>query len=129
MSFKKSIQLLVWPGVICLLALIAAGILDIVLSSLLLRFSSQALTITCFAVSGIFSGLFCYNAALHQTATVERDKLAVRIVVVMTVLCLLLFFALAPLSGTEYNISVRGFAITETLMVLLLWKNKFHQGS
>lgn len=127
MSLKQGIRLVAWPVAISLAALIAAGILDIVLSSLWLRFSSQGLTITCFAVSGIFSGLFCYNAALDQIATEERDRIAMRTVMIMTALCVLLFFVVAPMSGREYDIPFRIFAVAEEFMVLFLWKNKFHQ--
>jgi len=127
MSFKKNILLVVWPVAISLVTLIAASILDIVLSSFWLRFSSQGLTITCFAISGIFSGLFCYNATLERIAAGERDKTAMRTVMIMITLCVLLFFVVAPLSGSEYNIPFKAFAIAEAFMAFFLWRNKFHQ--
>lgn len=128
MSFKRSIQLVVWPVVISLAAIIAASILDILLSALLPRFSSLGLTITCFAVSGIFSGLFCYSAALQPTETEEeKERLVMRTVLYITALCAVLFFVVAPFSGSEYNIPFKALAVAELLMVLFLWKNKFHQ--
>lgn len=115
-----------WPVAITLIALVAASITDIVLSALLPRFSSLALTITCFAVAGVFAGLFCYNAALQSIAAGEKEKFALRTVIVLAALCSLLFFAVAPLSSSEYNLPFKTFAVAELLMVLFLWKNKFH---
>jgi len=127
MGLKRSIQAVVWPIGINLAALIAASILDMVLSALLPRFSSQGLMITCFAVSGVFSGLFCYSTSLEQIEKEERGRFAARNALFTTALCTLIFFAIAPLSGWEYNIPFKAFAIAETLMVLFLWKNKFHR--
>lgn len=119
-------QFIVWPVAISLITLIAASILDIVLSALLPRFSSAGLTITCFAVAGIFAGLFCYSATLQTVAADEKGKFAIRTVIFVTVLCAVLFFAVAPLSGHEYNIPFKAFAVAELLMVIFLWKNRFH---
>jgi hypothetical protein len=126
MSVKRNMLLVLWPVAITLIALAAASITDIVLSALLPRFSSRGLTITCFAVAGVFAGLFCYNAALQSVVAEEKEKFALRAVIVMATLCSLLFFAVAPLSGHEYNIPFRTFAAAEVIMVAFLWKNKFH---
>ncbi len=126
MSLKRSILPIAWFVAISLIALIAASILDIVLSALLPRFSSVALTITCFAVSGVFAALFCYSATLQPVATDKKGKFALRVVLAITILCALLFFIVAPLSGSEYNIPFKAFAVAELLMALFLWKNKFH---
>lgn len=126
MSVKRNMLLVAWPVAITLPALGAASITDIMLAALLPRFSSLALTITCFAVAGVFAGLFCYNAALQSVATEEKEKFALRTVIAMTALCALLFFAVAPLSGSEYNLPFKTFAIAELLMVFFLWKNNFH---
>lgn len=126
MSVRRNILLIIWPVAITLIALIAASITDIVLSALLPRFSSLGLTITCFAVAGVFAGLFCYTAALQSVAAEEKGKFALRTVIVMVVLCTLLFLTVAPLSGSEYNPPFKTFAIAQLLMVLFLWKNKFH---
>lgn len=126
MSIKRYILLIIWPVAITLIALVAASIADIMISALLPRFSSLGLTITCFAVAGVFAGLCCYSAALHSIAAEEKEKVALRTVIVMAVLCSVLFFVVASLSGSEYNLPFKAFAIAELLMVLFLWKNKFH---
>lgn len=118
--------LILWPVAITLIALATASITDIVLSALLPRFSSRGLTITCFAVAGVFAGLFCYNAALQSVVAEEKERFALRIVIVMATLCSLLFVAVAPLSSSEYNLPFKTFAVAELLMVLFLRKNKFH---
>ncbi len=126
MGLTKSMQAVIMPIVISLAALIAASFLDIVLSALMPRFSSQGLTITCFAVSGVFFGLFCYSTSLDQLEIEERERFAKCNAVVTIVLSALIFFIVAPLSGWEYKIPFKAFAITGALMVLFLWKTKFH---
>ncbi|WP_300597679.1 hypothetical protein [Niabella sp.] len=114
MRFKKNIRVLLVCTGINLLLLIAAAGLDIILSSLLLRFSSYAFTIACFAVAGVFSGVFCYSPMQEH----HRYPL-----IWTTILCVLLFLVAAQLSGRAYNWPVKFFAITEMATVLFLWKS------
>lgn len=106
--------------------LIAAAVVDIILSAVLLRFSSAALTITCFAVAGVFSGVFCYSSAMELVGSEQRERASRHLLVLMAVLCTVLFFVAAPLSGWEYNWPVRFFAVAEVAVVLFLWKNRFY---
>lgn len=106
--------------------LIAAAIVDIILTSVLLRFSSYVLTIACFAVAGVFSGVFCYSSAMEPVDREQRERASRHLLVLMAVLCAVLFFVAAPLSGWEYTWPVRLFAVAEVATVLFLWKNKFY---
>ncbi len=126
MYLKKYILALAWSTGINIMALLAGCILDIILTALMLRFSSQALTITCLAVSGVFAGLFSYQASLQTTSDIDLGKLAAGIVVITLLLCAAIFFFISPLSGKEYNVAFKAFAVSEVLIVFFLWKNKFH---
>lgn len=110
-----------------LLALIAAAMADIILFALLLRFSSYVLTIACFAVSGVFSGVFCYSAAMAPVANEQRESISLYLLIFILFFGVLLFFVIAPLSGWDYNWPVKSFAVAEVAAAIFLWKNKFYK--
>ena len=99
-----------------IIMLLVPSIADI----LLLGF--MALTITCFAVAGVFSGVFCYSSFSDETS--ESNSRVYRLIAVLIV-CVMLFFVVAPLSGSEYDIPVKSFAITEALTTIFLFVTKF----
>jgi hypothetical protein len=105
--------------IIHLLMLFAAAMADIML------FGFMAFTVTCFAVAGVFSAVFCY-APWSEKETSDKNEMAAlyRLMLVLS-LCSLLFFLVAPLSGREYSLPVKSFAVTESLTATFLWKNKF----
>lgn len=127
MTLKSSLLALLRCVGIHLLMLLAAAIIDILLAALLLRFSSYALTIACFAVSGAFSGVFCYSATMAAVANKQRENPSLYLLIFILFLGALLFFVIAPLSGWDYNWPVKSFAVTEVAAVIFLWKNKFYK--
>lgn len=127
MSLKRTFYAILGFIGINLLLLVAASVLDIVASALMPRFSSPAFMITCFAVAGIFSGLFCYSYLLESLTREQRQRASLYVTIVILVFCGIMFILIGPLSGSEYNWPFRSFAITEALTALLLWKGKFHE--
>lgn len=83
------------------------------------------ITLVSFVVAGVFSAVICYGMLLEEIAPDKKEKVALHILVAMLVVCGLLFFLIAPMSGREYSLPVKSFAVTEALTVILLWKNKF----
>jgi|GEM_PF-1007394 len=127
MSLKSNTLTLLRCTGIKLLLLLAAAVLDIILSALMLRFASYALTIACFAVAGVFSGVCCLSSALERMEKEQREKAARHLLAGTAAVGILLFIAIAPLSGREYSWPLRLFAVTEVGTVFFLWKNKFYE--
>ncbi len=86
----------------------------------------MAFTVVCFAVAGVFSSLFCYGALPEKMASDKKEKAALYLILAVLAVCALLFFLVAPLSGREYSLPVKSFAVTEALATVFFWKNKFH---
>lgn len=124
MRFPGIIRLLLKVTGITLSMLIAASLLDIVLSAFMPRFSSKGLSITCFGVAGVFSALFCYSFLLESIGKERRQKTSLFMLVIMILFSGLLYYPIAPLSGREYNWLFKTFAISQALMVLFLYKQK-----
>lgn len=124
MRFAGIIRSLLKITGITLSMLIAASLLDIVLSAFMPGFSSKGFTITCFGVAGVFSALFCYNFLLESNGKGHRQKTSLFMLIIMILFSGLLYYPIAPLSGREYNWPFKTFAITQALMVLFLYKQK-----
>ena len=108
-------------------ALLLAGVLfDIFLSVFVPRPVFLLCTIVCFGVAGVFCGLFCYGSVSEKASKEHKEKVALYTALAIATICLLLFFAVAPLSGREYNWAIKTFAITQALTTFFLWKGKFH---
>ncbi len=103
--------------------LLAPALLDIVVVGFM------AFTVVCFAVAGIFSALFCYSALPEKLSYNQLERVALSLMIVVLSVCVLLFFMVAPLGGTEYNLPVKGFALTEAIAIVFFWKTKFYQES
>ncbi|SDE23471.1 hypothetical protein [Niabella drilacis] len=125
MNFKRTISTLGRYLGINLLTLLAAAFADILLSAVLLRFSSHALTIACFAVAGVFAAVFCFGLT-ENTIPQEKKRMAGCILVITIPFCAALFFVIAPLSGREYNWPVKFFAMAQLAAGFFLWKNKLY---
>jgi YD repeat-containing protein len=123
MILKRTILILVRCTGINLALLAAAALFDLLLSV----FSFPAFTIACFAVAGVFSGVFCFNPASEQTTKEQRKGAAITLLIWIAILCALLFIVIAPLSGQDYNLPVKFFAVTEMATALFVWKNKFYE--
>ncbi|MGJ7031113.1 hypothetical protein [Niabella hirudinis] len=108
-----------------LAVLFAAAVADIIVSAVLLRLSSQALTIACFAVAGVFTAVFCFGLT-ESAAVLDKKNSVFRILIFILVFCALLFFVMAPLSGREYNGPVKFFAMAEVVTAIFLWKKKLY---
>lgn len=102
--------------------ILAASLLDIVLAAFFLLEISPL----CFAVAGIFSGLFCYSVAVEKTAKGNQKQVSLCSLIMLSVVSGLLFFPIAPLSGSEYNLSFKCFAIGQLFTIIFLWKEKFY---
>lgn len=110
---------------IMLLMVIAASLLDILLSVLVPRFYSRVFMITSFIVPGFFSGIFSYDAAMDKIENSRRQKSA-RPVILLIIICgALLYYPVAPLvGGKEYNWPIKSFAIAQALSAVILWKSR-----
>jgi len=73
----------------------------------------RTFTVACYAVAGVFSAIFCYGALLEKKDV--NGKAVLYTMMTMLSVCALLFFLAAPLSGREYNLPVKSFAVTEAL--------------
>ncbi|MFT3980427.1 MAG: hypothetical protein QM687_08160 [Ferruginibacter sp.] len=113
--------------IIDLALLLGASLLDIVLSALLQRFSSGLLTMVCFAVAGVFAGLFCYIPAVEKVQKEERAQASKYIMLLVTVFSILLIYPVAPLSGSDYDWPFKTFAVAQLLMAVFLWKQKLYR--
>jgi hypothetical protein len=128
MILKRNILTLLRCIGINLLLLLAAAVGDIILFALLLRFSSHALTIACFAVAGTFSAVFCFSPA-ESVAYQKKEWMARNLLIIIIAFCILLLFVIAPLSGWDYNWPVKFFAIAEVATAGFLWKNKLYSNT
>ncbi|WP_018630989.1 hypothetical protein [Niabella aurantiaca] len=129
MSLKRNIGVLLRCLGINLLLLAAAAVLDILLSALMFRSSSRALTIVSFAVAGVFSAVCCFGSGMERIAKGLEGRAARYLMMEIAAVGALLFLVLAPLSGWDYNWPVKFFAITETATAVFLWKNKFYSST
>lgn len=129
MSITKNIRTLLQCAGINLLLLLAAAVTDILLSALMLRFSSRAFTIACFAVAGVFAGVYCCVPAQEPVAITPGRRAARHRLIWTTIMGAFLFTVIAPLSGWEYNWPVRFFAVAEVVTAVFLWKNKLYSNT
>lgn len=127
MSLRRNIGTLLQCLGINLLSLSMAAVLDIVLSVLMLRFSSAASTFVCFSVAGIFSAVYCYRPVSAYTGRQQRERAARLLLIALIILCALMFSLIAPLSGREYSGPVQFFAAAQIAMAVFLWKTKSYQ--
>lgn len=107
--------------------LVLACLLDIVAAALVPRFDSFGLTLTWLAVAGVFSGVFCLSVGFDSVDNEYKPKASLHTVLLVVALCLLLFVIVAPASGVAYNWPLRAFAITQTMVVIFLHREKFYQ--
>lgn len=89
--------------------------------------SAFEMTSVCFAVAGVFAGLFCYSFAMEKLPKEKRQQLSLWILVMIAVISILLFYPVAPLSGSDYSLAFKCFAITQLLMAVFLWWGKFYR--
>lgn len=122
MNLKNTILDLLRIIGINVLMLLVASIFDLLLSA----FTFPWFTIACFAVAGVFSGVFCFSAATEHTTKEERKGKVIRLLIWINILCASLFVVIAPLSTQEYNLPVKFFAVLEIAIILFVWKNKFY---
>lgn len=118
MNFKKTLLLLVQCTGINLGMLVVAAMIDLVLLS-----SFWLLSVACFAVSGIFSAVFCFSIATDKIEDAAKKKLAIKIVMLwLTVTCIVIFALIGPLSTSEYRLPVQAFAVSELGFAFFLWR-------
>ena len=122
MHLKRTILILIRCTGINLALPAVAAMFDLLLSI----FSFPAFTIACFAVAGVFSGVFCCNTAIEQIEKEQRKRVIVNLLIWISILCASFFIVVAPLSGQDYNLPVKFFAVTEMATALFVWKNKFY---
>lgn len=102
---------------------LAATLGDIVLAVA----SAFEMPSVCFAVAGVFAGLFCYSFAMEKLPKERRRQASPWILAIIAVVSTLLFYPVAPLSGSEYSLAFKCFAITQLLMAVFLWRGKFYR--
>ncbi|MBS1496857.1 MAG: hypothetical protein JSU03_08240 [Bacteroidetes bacterium] len=125
MALKNNILILLHCIGVNLLLLLAAAILDIIITVLMIGYSFQGATITCFAVVGVFSGTYCYSQVIDRTNKENREKVSLYVLIWVALLCGFLFTIFAPLSGGEYNWPVKLFAVTELVVFIFFRIKKF----
>lgn len=100
--------------------MLAAALADIFLDAIF----SVAITPVIFAVAGVYAGFFSFGFIAGNIPKEEKKQISFYLFILLIVISLLIFFLLAPLSGREYSLASKCFAITQFLMAIFLRKEK-----
>lgn len=104
--------------------LLVAALFDILLAAIF----TVEIAPVCFAIAGIFSGLFCYTASIGNVPKEKQKQASLQIMIISGIFSVILFCIIAPSSGSEYKLSVQCFAVTQLITAVCLWKIKFYKG-
>ncbi|HTE29847.1 MAG TPA: hypothetical protein VK666_05700 [Chryseolinea sp.] len=123
MTSKKFLLTLLYVIIVDIGLVLVATFGDIVLT---VSFSGGMAPV-CFAVAGVFAGALCYIFALEKASGKGRQQASPYIVVVIAVISGLLYYPVSPLSGSDYSLAFKCFAVTQLLMAVFLWRAKFYR--
>jgi hypothetical protein len=123
MTSKKFLLTLLYAIIVDIGLVLAATLGDIVLT---VSFSGGMAPV-CFGVAGVFAGALSYIFAIEKVPGEGRQQASPYIVVVIAVISGLLYYPVSPLSGSDYSLAIKCFAITQLLMAVFLWRTKFYR--
>ncbi|MGB6093971.1 MAG: hypothetical protein WBF83_09445 [Moheibacter sp.] len=103
--------------------LLVAALFDILLAAIF----TVEIAPLCFAVIGIFSGLFSYTASIGNVPDDKQKQTSLQIMILSVIFSIILFCIIAPFSTSEYKLPVQCFAVTQLITSVCLWKMKFYK--
>lgn len=103
--------------------LVAAAALDILMALLLSE--GMIMSVTCFSATSVFAALLCCQAGWSKRYH-HPKIMALLLLITIIAIAALLFILVAPLSGNEYRVPVKSFALVLVSTTLIVWCGKFY---